>query len=221
MARPSAIRYLRWSLGRFFCETSGEFFLDLPGLLVVLGEFVDLSGEFLQTVLQDVVGDLLFVESDHFLDGADAFFEVVAHREQFVNHDRRARKRLEHAQLSPLNALGDFHFAFARKQRNRPHLAQIHADRVVGFFQGAGGEVEFDVFGAFFSFFEFLIERGGRHFRAFQHIDSLRTNGGQQIIQVFGTVHIVRDQVIDLIVSEISLLFTRIDQLLNILVLVV
>jgi hypothetical protein len=49
----------------------------------------------------------------------------------------------------------------------------------------------------------------------------LRANRGQQIVQVVGTVHIVRDQVIDLIVGEISLLFACVDQLFYVFVFVV
>src|SRR5258708_28355187 len=80
---------------------------------------------------------------------------------------------------------------------------------------------EFDVLGAFFYFFEFFIECGGRHFGPFQHIDSLRTDSGKQIIQVFGTVHVMRYEVVDLVIREISLLFACIDQLLYIVVLVI
>src|SRR6202042_415361 len=99
--------------------------------------------------------------------------------------------RLQNAQLSTLNALGDFNFAFAREQRNSAHLAQIHADGVVSFFQGAWGEIEFDVF-ANFIFVELFVERRGGKLWSLQHIDSLRTNSRQQIVQVFRRVHIVR-----------------------------
>ncbi len=208
-------------LGTLLLRNRRELLLQLPGFLVVFGKVIDLARELLQPVLQDVVGDLFFVERDHFLDGAHALFQVVAHRQQFVNHDRRARERLEHAQLPALDPLRDLHFALARKQGHSPHLPQIHADGVVGFFQGAGGEVEFDIFGAFFGFLEFFIECGGRHFRAFEHVDTLRTDSGQQIVQVFGAVHIVRDQVIDLIVGQVSLFFACVDQLFNVVVLVV
>ncbi len=198
-----------------------NFSISTAGLLVSLGQVVDLSGEFLQPVLEDFVGDLLLVEGDHFLDGADAFLEVFAHRQQFVNDDRRAGKRLQHSQLPALDALGDFNFAFARKQRNSPHLAQIHADGVVGFFESAGREVEFDILAGFSFFFELFIERGGGKLGSLQHIDSLRTNGGQQIVQVLGRMHVVRDKVVDLVIGQISLLFTCVDQLFNVVVLVV
>ena len=207
-------------LGTLLLRNCGELLQKLIGLLVRLGQVVDLSGEFLQTVLQNFVGDLFLVEGDHFLDGADALFEVFAHRQQFVDDDRRARKRLQNAQLSALNALGDFNFAFAGKQRNRSHLAQIHADGIVGFFQSTGGEVEFDVL-ASFVFVELFVERGGGKLRSLQHIDSLRTNGGEQIVQVFRRVHIVRDEIVDLVVGEVSLFLACIDQLFNVVVLVV
>ncbi len=208
-------------LGPLFLRDGGEFLDQLAGLLVSLGQVVDLAGKFFQPVLEDLVGDLLLVEGDHFLDGADALLEVLAHRQQFVNDNRRPRERFQHAQLPALDALGDFYFAFAREQRNSSHLAQIHADGVVGFFQSAGSEVEFDVLADFSFFFEFLVERGGGKFRSLEHIDALRTNGGQQIVQVLGRMHVVRDKVVDLVIGQISLLFTCVDQLFDIVVLVV
>src|ERR1700722_10544137 len=209
-------------LGTLLLRSCNVLFFDDADLFVELGHGIDLAGELVQAILQNLVGDLFFVEGDHFLDRAHALFEVFAHGQQFPDDDGRPRQGLEHADLTALDALGDFHFAFAREQRHGPHLTQIHADGVVGFFQSSGGEVEFDVLGAFFSILEFFIERGGgRRLRAFQNVDSLRTNRGQQIVQVVGTVHIVRDQVIDLIVGEISLLFACVDQLLYVFVFVV
>ena len=123
--------------------------------------------------------------------------------------------------LSALDALGDFNFAFAREQRHGSHLAQVHADGIVGFFESAGGEVEFDVLPFFAVFEAFLIESCGRQLGAFQNIDALRTDGGQQIVKVFGTVHVMRYEVIDLVIREISLLFSCVDQLFDVVELVV
>ncbi len=39
-------------------------------------------------------------------------------------------------------------FALAREERHGAHLAQIHADRVVGLVEGARGEIERDLLGA-------------------------------------------------------------------------
>ena len=75
---------------------------------------------------------------------------------------------------------------------------------------------------AFFGILEFFIERGrGRRLGAFQHVDSLRTNRGQQIVKVFGTVHVMRYEVVDLVIREISLLFACVDQLFYVFVFVV
>ena len=132
-------------LGLFLLGNFAELFFEDLGLFVELGHVIDFSGELVEAVLQDLVGDLFFVEGDHFFDRANVLLEILAQIEQFADHDRRTRKRLQHAQLAALDALGDFNFAFAREQRHGSHLAQVHADGVVGFFQRAGGEVEFDV----------------------------------------------------------------------------
>src|ERR1017187_6823024 len=172
-----------------------QLFDERHDLLVKLVEHADLAQKFLQPLVDDLFGDFLFVEGDQFLDGADTFFEILAQSEKFANHNRRARERLQYAVLAALNALGDFDFALAREQRHGSHLAQIHADGIIGFFQSARSEVEFNVLGAFFHFLEFFFQIGRRPFRTFEYIDSLRSDRGQQIFQVFRRVHIVRDKV--------------------------
>ncbi len=126
-------------LGLFLLLDGAEFFFELRDFLVMFGNFIDLPSEVLQPRLHDFVGDLLFIEGHQFFDGADASLEVLSQRKDFLDYDRRAGKRLEHANLSALNALGNFHFAFAGEQRDRAHLAQVHTHRVVGFFQRARG----------------------------------------------------------------------------------
>jgi hypothetical protein len=46
------------------------------------------------------------------------------------------------AQLAALDALGDGHLAFAREQRHRAHLAQVHANGIVGLVERARREIE-------------------------------------------------------------------------------
>src|SRR5438270_5955515 len=196
------------------------FFLEQRGLFVQLGHVVDLAREFIQAVLQDLVSDLFFIEGDHFLDRAHALGQVFAHSQQFANHDGRPRQGLEHTDLSALDALGDFYFAFSREQRHGSHLAQVHADGIVRLFQSTGGEVEFNVL-AFLRFIEFFIERRRRQFGPFKHVDSLRTNRRQQIVQVLRRMHIVRDQIVYLVVGQVSLLFACVDQLFNVFELIV
>ena len=116
-----------------------QLFLERRHLLVKLVERVDLGEKFFQTLVDNLFRDFLFVERHQLFNRADALLEVLAQSEEFTNHNRRARKRLQNAVLAPLDALSDFNFAFARKQGNSSHLAEIHADGVVGFFQSARG----------------------------------------------------------------------------------
>jgi hypothetical protein len=48
-------------------------------------------------------------------------------------------------ELAALDALGDLDLALAGEQRHRAHLAQVHADRVVGLVERARREVELDL----------------------------------------------------------------------------
>ena len=93
------------------------------GLFVQLGHVVDLAGEFVQAILKNFVGDLFFIEGHDFFNRAHALFQVLAHGQQFADHNGRSRQRLEHAQLSAFNPLSDFDFAFAGQQRYSSHLA--------------------------------------------------------------------------------------------------
>jgi hypothetical protein len=179
-------------LGTLFLGDGRVLFLQDGDLLVQLGHRVDLAGKFVQPVLQNLVGDLLFVEGDDLFDGAHAFLEVFAHGKQLVDDNGRAGERLEHADLAALDALSDFDFAFPREQGHGSHLAQVHADGIVGFFESAGSEVKFNVL-ALFAFVELLVERRGRQLGAFEYIDALRADGGKQVVKVVRTNHVLRD----------------------------
>src|ERR1051326_999752 len=135
-----------------------QLFGELLDFFVVLADVVYLAGEIFQARLHDFVGDFLFVEGDELFDRAHAALEVFAQREDFLDDDRRAGKRFENADLPALDALCDFNFTFAREQRNRAHLAQVHAHRVVRFFQSARGEIKFYIF-AFLQVFKLLFGR--------------------------------------------------------------
>ena len=121
----------------------------VAGLLLVLDQFVDLGNGGLDAGLQDLFGEFFLVEYDHFLDVANAALEVFTKADDFANNDRRTGDGLHDAHLAALDALGDFYFALASEQGNGAHLAQVHADGVVGLFERAGREVELDVVGLF------------------------------------------------------------------------
>ena len=164
-----------------------------------LVEFRDLV-DVLQRLL-GFVGDLLFgeffvVKLDDFLDGPRALPQVIPHRDEFLDYDGRARDGLHHHQLPALDALGDGYFAFAREQRHRAHFPQVHAHRVVCFFQRAGRQVQVA------AFFRVGIVLGhgivvallGGHFHGarrfgrcgvFINLDSIALESCQQVIDFF------------------------------------
>src|SRR5690348_3163913 len=196
-----------------------ELFQQLVDFLVVLGHLVNAANHVLQAVLQDLVGDFFLIKGDDFLDGAHTAAQVIAQGEDFPDHYRGAGQGLEHPVLPALDALGDFHFAFAGEQRNGAHFAQIHAHRVVGLLQGARRQVELDVLTHLHVVG--LVQTGGRHFGGtLKNINALRADGGQQVIQILGRVDVMRNQVVHLTVGEVSLFLAHIYQLFDVVKLV-
>ena len=115
----------------------------------MLDQRFDADDGGLDARLHHVFGELFVVEDHHFLDVAHAALQILAQSGNLADHDRRAGDGFQHAHLAALNALGDLDLALAGEQRNRAHLAQIHADRVVGLFQRARRQVQLDVFALF------------------------------------------------------------------------
>jgi len=130
----------------------------------------------------------------------------------------RYRESFENANLSALNALGNFNFAFAGEQGNGAHLAQIHADGVVGLFQRAGGEIKLNIIRLLGVGIE-LFFRG--ELGVFQDVDSLRADHAKQVVKIVGRVDVIRQEVIHLVIGEKPLFLAGIDQLLNIFVFIV
>ena len=185
-------------------------FFEPGDLLLVLDQRVDAGHGGLDAGLHHFFGELFLVEDHHFFDVAHAALEVFAQGHNLANHDGRARDGLEHAQLAALNALGDFDFAFAREQRNRAHLAQVHAHRVVGFFQRARRQVELDVF----ALFQLEVLVAGK-FGAVEQVDALGADGGDQVVQIVGRANLIRQHVVHVAVGEIALFLADFDQAVN------
>jgi hypothetical protein len=75
--------------GLLLLRNGNIFFFDDADPFVEFGHGVDFAGELIQAILQNLVGDLFFVEGDHFLDRAHALLEVFAHGQQFPDDDGR------------------------------------------------------------------------------------------------------------------------------------
>ena len=127
--------------------------------------------------------------------------------------------------LPALNALGDLHFPLARQQGNRAHLAQVHAHRVVGLVEGAGGQVEIDVFPALFGLrLVHLVEGrllGGFGARGFQDFDAGVVEHGEQVVEVLGGMHVGGQKLVDLVIKQITLLLPHAYKLVKLIKLLV
>ena len=116
--QPASLAIFALAL-RFGVERARAFLEAALRFLLVLHERVDAADGLPDARLQNLFGDLFFVEDDDFLDVADAALEVFAEADDFANDDGRARDRLHDAELSALDALGDFDFAFAGEAAER------------------------------------------------------------------------------------------------------
>ena len=161
---------------------------------------------------EDLFGELFFVEGDDFLDVADAAAQVFAEADDLANDDGRARDGLHDAHLAALDALGDFDFALAGEQGHGAHLAEVHADGVVGLLEGAGREVELDVVGLFAGLGLVLVAVAAAAF-AGEHVDALGVDGGHQVIELVGRGDVAGEQVVDLAVGEVALFLAGVDEL--------
>ena len=82
----------------------------------------------------------------------------------------------------------------------------------------AAREVEFDLFLVDIC----LVQVGAASgFGAFQHIDALRVDGCEQIIEVFRRMDVAGDQIVHLVIGEVSLFLASVDELLNVFVFIV
>src|SRR6266851_7176725 len=97
-------------------EFRGVFELDglLERRLVELLDLIDDAEGLPGLLFNPLVRQLLLVKLDDFLDRPGVFPELLADRQQLLNHDGRARDGLEDPHLPALDALGDGHLAFAR-----------------------------------------------------------------------------------------------------------
>ncbi len=187
--------------------------LVLRGLVLVLYELVDALDGLFDARLHDLLGQLLLIEGDDLLDVADAALEVLAERGDLADDDGGARDRLHDAHLATLDALGDLDLALARQQRDGTHLAEVHADGVVGLFQRAWGQVKLDV-GVFRTFFAllFTVLATAAAAIAREHVNALGVDGRQQVVQVVGGGDVTGQQIIDLTVGEIALFLTGLNE---------
>ena len=123
-------------------------------------------------------------------------------RDDFLDHQRRARQRFQDRVLAALDAARDFDFAFAGEQRHRAHLAQVHAHRIVDLLADAGGQFEIE---EFFAFFDLLLEILG----LFQDFDAGGVEAGEHVFELGAAGKIAGQDFADLVVQDVALLLAH------------
>ncbi len=182
----------------------------------MLDDGVDAAGGGADARLEDLFGELFLVEGDDLLDVADAAAQVFAEADDLADDDGRPGDGLHDAELPALDAFGDFDLALAGEQGNGSHLAEVHADGVVGFFEGSGGEVELDVVGLFTGFGLVLLAVAGELAFSGEDVDALGVDGGEEVVEIVGCGDVSGKEVVDLTIGEIALFFPCVDQLIDV-----
>src|SRR6266403_1776068 len=187
-------------------------FVQFCNLVDVLERLLSLVGDFF-------FGQLFVVKLHDLLDRAHALAQVVAHRDQFLDDDRRARDGLHHHELSAFDALRDGDFALARQQRHGAHLAQVHAYGIVCLFQRTRGQIE--VAAAFVGVRVVLDDgvaisrlrghfhgaRGLRRRLVLVNLNAVALKCSEEVIDLFRRMHLCRKRIVYFVVEQITALF--------------
>ena len=137
--------------------------------------------------------------------------------QQLAQDHRVLAQGLVDQPLALLDALGDLHLALAVEERDRAHLAQVHAHGVVGLLVGGETELGRLVF--------LLVElaRAGLEvvpvLVALGPVDDVDAEIREPEIDLVQLVreahHLLGQHLVDLVVEEIALLLAQLDQLLD------
>ena len=162
-----------------------ELYCLLECQFVELGNFVNVLECLLGLVGNLLFGQLFIVKLDNFLDGARTFAEVVADGDEFLDDYRGTRDGFHDDKLAAFDALGDGDFAFARQQRDRAHLAEIHADGIICFLERTWRQVEIAA-----AFFAMTVILGGGVVVAVVdgNLDRARRFGGRGVFVDFNAI---------------------------------
>ena len=110
-----------------------------------------------------------------------------------------------HRLLAALDALGDLDLALAGEQGHGAHLAQVHADGVVGLVEGPRGQVELGPLLALGLLPVLLL---GVH-----DLDAHGPEHGEDVVELVGGAELGRQHVVDFFVEKVALLLAHRDEL--------
>src|SRR5262245_18879148 len=103
----------------------------------------------LRLVADFFFGELFILELNNFFNRACTLAQTFPDSNDFLNDDGRARDGLHDYELPALDALGDDYLALTGEQWHGTHLAEVDADRILGFGVHTETEVKATIVGEF------------------------------------------------------------------------
>ena len=153
-----------------------------------------------------------------------AFVQLVAPDDDGLERQRAFAQAGDHRLAAGLDALGDGDFALAREQLHRAHLAQIHADRIVGALGrllglGFGHRLrrDFDQLAglALFLLRLVLLLLLGLGFLGLDDVDAHLVHDGEHVLDLLGGDLLGRHHGIELLIGDVAALLGLLDHLLD------
>src|ERR1700682_1147508 len=185
--------------------------------VIQLGDFLDVFEGLFGLVRDLFFSELFVIELHNLLDGPNALAQIIANRDEFLDDDWRPRDRLHDHKLPALDALGDGHFAFTRQQRDRAHFAQVHAHRVVGFFQRAGRSIQIALaLVRLFLDHNFAVAAFAGHFdcarglgrrRILINLDAVALKCREKVVDLFRGMHFGWKRIVYFVIQQVAALF--------------
>ena len=208
------------------CAQRGQRLLEVLGDLVEVLHLVDEAQDAPVGLFLVELGVLVLGVADDVLDADLVLPQLVAEIDDLADGDRRIEDRREDHVLARLDPLGDLDLALAREERYAPHLAQVHAYRVV-----ALRVVPVEVFLVLRSRRRLIAVAGdlllrvlllgdalGRDLhlgRRVDDLDVLVAQHSEHVVHLVGCDHVGRERVVHLVVGQEALGLPHLDELLN------
>ena len=183
---------------------------ELDVVAARLADFLDLPEDVDLAILDHLVGDLLVAEDHELADGALAGAQLIADHEDALGNGRRAGDRLDDRELAALDALGDGDLALAGEQRHRAHLAEVHADGVVGLVERARREIEL---GAFLGAVAIEVLVAAVRLVGIDDLDARAAERVEELVEIFRGGDLRRQHLVDLVVEQVALFLADLNQL--------
>ncbi|MCY1484950.1 hypothetical protein D9M68_185640 [compost metagenome] len=202
----------------------------LAGLFLLLGSLAVSLDLFRALELRSSLGLRTGIggfEIDDLAQQRLAFVQFVAPDDQRLERQRALTETGDHRLAASLDALGNRDFAFAGQEFDRAHLAQIHADRIVGTIgrflllagrkRRAAGRGEFAAFALAVVVARLVVTAAGSlfGFLVLDHVDAHVGQHRHRVFDLFGGDFLGRKDGVELVHRHVAALLGGLDHLLD------